>query len=181
MLLQCWLSCGPRGIDPPCPECAEGNFSNCWNFTDGRLTPGIHVGNSSDATGGWKSTTFKGYSDGAGTGVAIGLALLGFSSVFREGFETVLFLQNARLLAGTVDRPVHARRHDVVGLAPRRLEGVVQMPPGARLLEDSVPDADPLALEHVVGLDQLGIDLDLESMAVGDRCRRLLAGSDAGD
>ena len=38
---------------------------------------------------------------GAGTGVAIGLALLGFSSVFREGFETVLFLQNARLLAGT--------------------------------------------------------------------------------
>jgi high-affinity iron transporter len=38
---------------------------------------------------------------GSGTGVAIGLALLGFSSVFREGFETVIFLQNARLLAGT--------------------------------------------------------------------------------
>lgn len=38
---------------------------------------------------------------GTGTGVAIGLALLGFSSVYREGFETVIFLQNARLLAGT--------------------------------------------------------------------------------
>ena len=38
---------------------------------------------------------------GAGTGVAIGLGLLGFSSVYREGFETVLFLQNARLVAGT--------------------------------------------------------------------------------
>ncbi len=38
---------------------------------------------------------------GAGSGVMIGLGLLGFTSVFREGFETVLFLQNARLVAGT--------------------------------------------------------------------------------
>ncbi|MGI9117622.1 MAG: FTR1 family iron permease [Gaiellales bacterium] len=38
---------------------------------------------------------------GSGAGVMIGLGLLGFTSVFREGFETVLFLQNARLLAGT--------------------------------------------------------------------------------
>ena len=38
---------------------------------------------------------------GSGAGVMIGLAMLGFTSVFREGFETVLFLQNARLIAGT--------------------------------------------------------------------------------
>ncbi|MFZ4584200.1 MAG: zinc-dependent alcohol dehydrogenase [Acidimicrobiia bacterium] len=53
VLLNCWLSCGPRGITPPCPACAAGDLANCWNFTRGRLTPGIHTGNSSDATGGF--------------------------------------------------------------------------------------------------------------------------------
>jgi threonine dehydrogenase-like Zn-dependent dehydrogenase len=53
VLLQCWLSCGPRGITPECPACANGDFSLCWSFTEGRLTPGIHAGNSSDATGGF--------------------------------------------------------------------------------------------------------------------------------
>lgn len=53
VLLNCWLSCGPRGISPMCPPCRHGDFSNCWNFTKGRLTPGIHSGNSSDATGGF--------------------------------------------------------------------------------------------------------------------------------
>lgn len=53
VLLQCWLSCGPRGIDPVCPACAVGDYSLCWNFLDGRLAPGIHVGNSSDAPGGF--------------------------------------------------------------------------------------------------------------------------------
>jgi len=53
VLLQCWLSCAPRGIDPVCPACATGDYSLCWSFTDGRLTPGIHTGNSSDGTGGF--------------------------------------------------------------------------------------------------------------------------------
>jgi threonine dehydrogenase-like Zn-dependent dehydrogenase len=53
VLLQCWLSCGPRGITPMCPACEAGDYSLCWNFLDGRLAPGIHVGNSSDATGGF--------------------------------------------------------------------------------------------------------------------------------
>jgi threonine dehydrogenase-like Zn-dependent dehydrogenase len=53
VVLNPWLSCGPRGIDPPCPECEQGNYSACWNFVDGRLAPGIHSGNSSDATGGF--------------------------------------------------------------------------------------------------------------------------------
>jgi threonine dehydrogenase-like Zn-dependent dehydrogenase len=53
VLLQCWLSCAPRGISPVCPACEAGDFALCWNFLDGRLAPGIHVGNSSDATGGF--------------------------------------------------------------------------------------------------------------------------------
>jgi len=53
VVLNPWLSCGPRGIDPPCPACQAGDYSLCWNFHDGRLTAGIHTGNSSDATGGF--------------------------------------------------------------------------------------------------------------------------------
>jgi threonine dehydrogenase-like Zn-dependent dehydrogenase len=53
VVLNPWLSCAPRGLSPVCPECARGNFSACWGFLDGRLAPGIHTGNSSDATGGF--------------------------------------------------------------------------------------------------------------------------------
>jgi high-affinity iron transporter len=38
---------------------------------------------------------------GAGGGVAVGLLALGFTSVYREGFETVLFLQNLRVSEGS--------------------------------------------------------------------------------
>jgi len=51
--LNPWLSCAVRGIDPPCPACAAGNNTQCRNFTKGAITPGIHTGNSSDATGGF--------------------------------------------------------------------------------------------------------------------------------
>jgi high-affinity iron transporter len=42
--------------------------------------------------------------EGAGfiTGQAAGLALLGLTSVYREGFETVIFVQNLQVSAGTV-------------------------------------------------------------------------------
>jgi threonine dehydrogenase-like Zn-dependent dehydrogenase len=53
VLLNPWLSCGPRGIDPPCPACEAGDYSLCWHFTDGRLSPGIHTGNAKEATGGF--------------------------------------------------------------------------------------------------------------------------------
>jgi high-affinity iron transporter len=36
-----------------------------------------------------------------GIGATVGLVALGFTSVYREGFETVLFLQNLELQAGT--------------------------------------------------------------------------------
>ena len=47
------LGCGPRGLSPPCPACAAGDFTLCHRFTEGDLQPGIHTGNSSDATGGF--------------------------------------------------------------------------------------------------------------------------------
>ena len=53
VVLNPWLSCGPRGITPPCPECQQGQFSICRNFALGRIPPGIHTGNSSKATGGF--------------------------------------------------------------------------------------------------------------------------------
>jgi len=37
----------------------------------------------------------------AGRGALLGLALLGFTAVYREGFEVVLFLQNLRITAGS--------------------------------------------------------------------------------
>src|SRR5207248_11066663 len=53
VVLNPWLSCGPRGIDPPCPACEAGDYNLCWHFTDGRLSPGIHTGNAKEATGGF--------------------------------------------------------------------------------------------------------------------------------
>lgn len=48
-----WLSCGPRGIEPPCKACEAGDFNLCHNFTAGPISKGIHSGVSSDATGGF--------------------------------------------------------------------------------------------------------------------------------
>jgi threonine dehydrogenase-like Zn-dependent dehydrogenase len=53
VVLNPWLSCAPRGIDPPCPECADGQYSICRNFARGIIPRGIHTGNSSAATGGF--------------------------------------------------------------------------------------------------------------------------------
>src|SRR5437588_1514734 len=53
VVLNPWLSCGPRGIEPPCPACQAGDLSLCWNFSRGRLAPGIHTGTSRDASGGY--------------------------------------------------------------------------------------------------------------------------------
>jgi threonine dehydrogenase-like Zn-dependent dehydrogenase len=53
VVLNPWLSCGPRGIDPPCTPCQAGELSLCEHFLDGRLEPGIHTGNSVDAPGGF--------------------------------------------------------------------------------------------------------------------------------
>lgn len=51
VVLNPWLSCGPRGIDPPCPACAEGRYPWCRNFTVGALPAAIHLGNCAGAAG----------------------------------------------------------------------------------------------------------------------------------
>jgi threonine dehydrogenase-like Zn-dependent dehydrogenase len=53
VVLNPWLSCGPRGIEPPCPACQAGDYSLCWSFCDGDIKPGIHTGVSADVTGGY--------------------------------------------------------------------------------------------------------------------------------
>ena len=53
VVLNPWLSCGPRGIEPRCPACDAGDYSLCWSFADGDLKPGIHTGVSADVTGGY--------------------------------------------------------------------------------------------------------------------------------
>jgi high-affinity iron transporter len=44
---------------------------------------------------------FAGDGERSQSRILLGVALLGFTSVYREGFEVVLFLQNLRLRAGT--------------------------------------------------------------------------------
>jgi threonine dehydrogenase-like Zn-dependent dehydrogenase len=53
VVLNPWLSCGPRGIEPVCSACETGDYSLCWSFTDGDIKPGIHTGVSADVTGGY--------------------------------------------------------------------------------------------------------------------------------
>ena len=53
VVLNPWLSCGPRGIERRCPACESGDFSLCWSFTDGDISAGIHTGVSADVTGGY--------------------------------------------------------------------------------------------------------------------------------
>jgi len=53
VVLNPWLTCGPRGVDPPCPACQAGNLNLCWSFTTGALGPGVHVGVTTDAPGAW--------------------------------------------------------------------------------------------------------------------------------
>jgi threonine dehydrogenase-like Zn-dependent dehydrogenase len=53
VVLNPWLSCGPRGVEPMCPACRIGDYSLCWNFSAGPISPGIHTGTAKDATGGY--------------------------------------------------------------------------------------------------------------------------------
>jgi threonine dehydrogenase-like Zn-dependent dehydrogenase len=52
VVLNPWLSCIPRGIDPVCASCETGDYSLCYHFTEGDLAPGIHTGTCRDAPGG---------------------------------------------------------------------------------------------------------------------------------
>jgi len=52
VVLNPWLSCGPRGL-PPCEACREGQYSICASFRRGRLAAGVHLGNCRDVSGGF--------------------------------------------------------------------------------------------------------------------------------
>jgi threonine dehydrogenase-like Zn-dependent dehydrogenase len=51
VVLNPWLSCIPRGIDPPCPACQAGRYPWCRNFRSGNLPVSIHLGNCAAAAG----------------------------------------------------------------------------------------------------------------------------------
>jgi threonine dehydrogenase-like Zn-dependent dehydrogenase len=53
VVLNPWLSCGPRGVEPMCPACQIGDYSLCWNFAVGPIAPGIHIGTSKSGNGGY--------------------------------------------------------------------------------------------------------------------------------
>ena len=48
-----WLSCGPRGVEPVCEPCRQGQYQVCRNFRGGDLAPSIHLGNCSTVSGGF--------------------------------------------------------------------------------------------------------------------------------
>ncbi len=53
VVLNPWLSCAPRGIEPLCPPCQEGAVNRCWSFTKGPIGPGVHIGVVTGAPGAW--------------------------------------------------------------------------------------------------------------------------------
>jgi len=51
VVLNPWLWCTPRGIEPLCEACAAGRYPWCRNFTNGDLPVAIHLGNCAGAAG----------------------------------------------------------------------------------------------------------------------------------
>jgi threonine dehydrogenase-like Zn-dependent dehydrogenase len=47
------LGCVVRGIEPPCPRCAEGRPGLCYNVTEGPIEVGLQTGYCADTGGGW--------------------------------------------------------------------------------------------------------------------------------
>jgi threonine dehydrogenase-like Zn-dependent dehydrogenase len=53
VVLNPWLTCAPRGVEPLCPPCQAGDLNLCWSFTRGAFGPGVHVGVTTDVPGAW--------------------------------------------------------------------------------------------------------------------------------
>ena len=54
VVLNPWLSCGPRGISPVCPACEIGDSQPVLELRRrADLAPGIHIGTSKDLPGGY--------------------------------------------------------------------------------------------------------------------------------
>jgi threonine dehydrogenase-like Zn-dependent dehydrogenase len=53
VVLNPWLTCAPRGVEPLCPACVAGDLSMCLSFTTGEIGPGVHIGVTTGAPGAW--------------------------------------------------------------------------------------------------------------------------------
>ncbi len=53
VVLNPWLTCRPRGVEPVCPACVAGDLSQCHSFSKGAFSAGIHIGMCSDVPGGF--------------------------------------------------------------------------------------------------------------------------------
>jgi len=51
VVLNPWLSCGPRGVEPACEACRVGRYPWCRNFRSGGLPVSIPLGNCAAAAG----------------------------------------------------------------------------------------------------------------------------------
>ena len=47
------LHCRIRGVEPPCPACADGRTNHCERLVAGHLSPGLQTGYCRDTGGGW--------------------------------------------------------------------------------------------------------------------------------
>ncbi|HET6875547.1 MAG TPA: zinc-binding dehydrogenase [Acidimicrobiales bacterium] len=47
------LHCRVRGVDPPCPACAQGRTNHCERLVAGHLSAGLQTGYCKDTGGGW--------------------------------------------------------------------------------------------------------------------------------
>src|SRR4051812_26535745 len=79
----------------------------------------------------------------------------------------------ARGVPRSLDDLPHPLRYLLVWLPPGRGERVPQVPPVERV-ECQVREADGLALQHVLRLDQAPVSLDGQALALRRRLRRLL-------
>jgi threonine dehydrogenase-like Zn-dependent dehydrogenase len=53
VVLEPVLGCAARGIDPPCPACADRDVGGCERTAFGHLRPGLQTGYCADTGGGW--------------------------------------------------------------------------------------------------------------------------------
>lgn len=47
------LPCAARGLQPPCANCAAGDYHLCLRYTEGHLSPGLMIGACRDTGGSW--------------------------------------------------------------------------------------------------------------------------------
>jgi len=57
VVLEPALGCEVRGMAPPCPSCAGGQYALCLNVAKGDIAPGIQTGTCRDTGGGWTEGT----------------------------------------------------------------------------------------------------------------------------